>query len=487
MFPKVIGVLPLGFALAASAASATTGLRLTPPLRQDNGRWQWHVASVDASPLTLDRSERIEIVSSPRLDQPLASWELFAATRALTNGALRVEHPAVVSPGRQFFVARESIRETTVTVRTAAEFRGAVAAATAGTRILLASGTYPGGFSFGSLRGAAGSPIVIAAADPEHPPLIQGGANGIQLSDPEFVELQDLTFAGATGNGLNIDDGGTSATPAHGLVLRRIRVQDVGPTGNHDGIKLSGVNAFRVESCVVERWGTGGSAIDMVGCHQGLIVSNLFRHLPSTAAEVGSGVQAKGGSRDIVIRRNRFEHAGSRAVNLGGSTGREFFRPPLVAGEDHWEARDLTVEGNTFVGSLSPVAFVGVDTAVVRFNTFYLPQRWLMRILQETTAADFVPCRGGSFTDNLVAFDSRQWSAGGVNVGPGTEAATFRFARNWWYCLDTPARSRPTLPVAETGGTYGVSPEFRQVEQGDFRLAPGSPASGVGAEALPLP
>lgn len=484
MVPQVLGVLPLALALAAPAA---TSLRLTPPRRHEDGRWRWQVAAADATPLTQDRGERIQILSSPQAERPLSSWEIFAATRVFTNGTIQIEQGAAPTPGPRFFAARESIPAMIVTVRTAAEFRGAVSSATPGTRILLASGPYPGGFSFVALRGTAAAPIVIAAADPENPPLIEGGANGIQLSDPEFVELQDLVFAGASGNGLNIDDGGTFDTPAHDVVLRRLRVRDVGPTGNRDGIKLSGVKNFRVESCVVERWGTGGSAIDMVGCHQGLIVSNVFRHLPGTAAESGSGVQAKGGSRDIVIRRNRFEHAGSRAVNLGGSTGREFFRPPLVAGEEHWEARDLTVEGNTFVGALSPVAFVGVDTAVVRFNTFYLPQRWLIRILQETTGADFVPCRRGSFTDNLVAFDSRQWSAGGVNVGPGTAASTFQFARNWWYCLDAPARSRPTLPVAETGGTYGISPEFRQADQGDLRLVPGSPAGAVGAEALPSP
>jgi len=80
------------------------------------------------------------------------------------------------------------------------------------------------------------------------------------------------------------------------------------------------------------------------------------------------------------------------------------------------------------------VAFVGVDGAEVRFNTIYRPERWAFRILQETTAAGFVACRNGRFTDNIVAFHSSQWSSGGVNIGPNTAPGTFQFARNWW-CL----------------------------------------------------
>jgi hypothetical protein len=163
----------------------------------------------------------------------------------------------------------------------------------------------------------------------------------------------------------------------------------------------------------------------------------------------------------------------------------EYFRPPLLAGTDHWEAKDIRVEGNTFIGSTVPVAFVGVDTAVVRYNTIYRPERWALRILQETTAAGFVPCRNGVFADNIVAFHSTQWASGGVNTGPNTAPATFQFASNWWYCLDDPARSWPTLPVAEMSGVYGLNPQFSDAVNGDLRLQPGSPASRVGAEALP--
>ena len=133
----------------------------------------------------------------------------------------------------------------------------------------------------------------------------------------------------------------------------------------------------------------------------------------------------------------------------------------------------------------APVAFVGVDGAVVRYNTIYRPARWALRILQETTLEGFVPSRGGVFTDNIVAFRSDEWVQGGVNIGPGTAPKTFTFARNFWCCIDDPTASRPALPTEETDGVYGTDPLFQDAEAGDLRLQSGSPALRAGAEALP--
>lgn len=366
-----------------------------------------------------------------------------------------------------------------VVVRDSTELRRALAEARGGTRILLAPGQYAGGLHFSNVRGESNRPIVIAAAEAGRPPVIQGGGNGLQLSDPAFVELHHLVFTGWSANGVNIDDAGSFDTPARGIVLRGLIVTNTGPRGNRDGIKLSGVDDFRVEGCTVTGWGVGGgSGVDMVGCHRGLIRSNVFRHTD----EAGStGVQCKGGTSEIRIQRNRFENAGGRAVNIGGSTGRAYFRPPLRESSGNAEARDIRVEGNVFVGSAAAMAFVGVDGATVRFNTIYQPKRWALRILQETRTPDFVPSRNGVFTDNVIAFHSAQWSEGGVNVGSGTAPGTFQFARNWWYCLDQPGRSRPRLPSPETNGVYGRAIVFRDAAGGDLRL---TAPNGAGADAF---
>src|SRR5262249_10210997 len=162
-----------------------------------------------------------------------------------------------------------------------------------------------------------GKPIVLAAADPKRPPVLEGGGVGLHLTDPAHVELSHLVVARISGNGINIDDGGSYDSPAHHVVLRDLVVREVGPNGNRDGIKLSGLDDFRVEGCTIERWGSGGSGIDMVGCHRGSIRGSTFRHTDPIGA---NAVQAKGGSSDITVSGCRFDHAGGRAVNLGGST-----------------------------------------------------------------------------------------------------------------------------------------------------------------------
>jgi hypothetical protein len=355
--------------------------------------------------------------------------------------------------------------------------REALAQAEPGTTVYVAPGTYEGGVYLSNLQGTEDAPIVIAGADPQNPPVIEGGGNCLHLVNATHVELRDLVLRAATGNGLNIDDGGDYSSPAHHITLRRLRVEQIGPDGNRDGIKLSGVDDFRVLDCTIDRWGTGGSAIDMVGCHRGLIEDCTFRHEPGLNG--GTGPQTKGGSSEIVIRGNLFEHAGSRAVNIGGSTGLQFFRPEPRG----YEAKDITVEGNVFVGSLAAVAFVGCDGATVRFNTIYKPRKWALRILQETREEGFVPCRDGVFTDNIIVFGSDAWSEGGVNIGPGTAPETFTFARNVWYCVDDPDRG-PRLPTEERDGLVGEDPLLADPESGDFSLQQTSPAEGRGHTAL---
>ncbi|HET6410013.1 MAG TPA: right-handed parallel beta-helix repeat-containing protein [Chthoniobacteraceae bacterium] len=351
-----------------------------------------------------------------------------------------------------------------VAIRTADELRAALRGAKPGTQLVLAAGSYTGGFYAGGLRGEPGKPIVIKAADPSSPPVFTDAKTGLHLSGPAHVELKHLTFRGLSDNGLNIDDGGNADQLAQHISLDQLVFEAIGSRGNQDAIKLSGIADFRVIDCVIKQWGTGGgSGIDMVGCHRGVISGNAFAH---NRAPNCTGVQCKGGTSDITIRQNQFEDAGGRAVNIGGSTGLQFFRPKLKDGEEHAEARNIVVEGNTFTGSMAAVAFVGVDGAKVQFNTIKIPERWALRILQETKNPGFVACRNGEFTDNLVIFESQKWGEGGVNIGAGTAPETFKFARNWWYCIDRPDRSEPKLPTPEKDGVYGKNPDVAKGKAG---------------------
>jgi len=360
-----------------------------------------------------------------------------------------------------------------VTVGTSAELRAAAAAAVPGTTILLRPGVYEGDVWLTGLVGEARAHITIRAADPNDRPRFVGGGEGLHVSEAAYLTLADIEISGASGNGLNIDDGGKHDAPAHDIRLMRLYVSDIGPHGNRDGIKLSGVDHFFVWDCLVERWGDGGSAIDMVGCHWGEIEACTFR---GGGMPDANGVQMKGGSLDVTVHRCTFIDAGSRAVNIGGSTGLQFFRPKPQG----YEAKDIIVEDCAFVGGQAAVAFVGVDGAKVHHNTIYHPGRWATRILQETTAEGFVPCRNGVFRDNIIVFRSDQWAEGGVNIGPNTAPETFRFEGNLWFCEDRPEASAPSLPVPEGNGLVGVDPLLVDPENGDFTLREGSPAEGKG-------
>jgi nitrous oxidase accessory protein NosD len=148
-----------------------------------------------------------------------------------------------------------------------ASLRRALRGAKPGDNLRIAPGTYSGSL-YAEIQGTKERRIVVEAADPANPPLIKGGGNGMQLARATYVTVLNLHFRGAADNGINIDDGGTD-TRAIGIVVEGLVVEDIGPKGNHDGIKLSGLKDFAVRDCTVAGW--GGNAIDLVGCSDGVI------------------------------------------------------------------------------------------------------------------------------------------------------------------------------------------------------------------------
>ena len=364
-----------------------------------------------------------------------------------------------------------TLQTTVVSVQTTGEFRAAVSSARSGTTITVAPGIYQGGSYHVNVAGTAAAPIVIRGSDRENPPVFRGGDNGIQLSDAQHVTFEDLVFEAATLTGISIDDAGTFDTPSHHITFTRVVVRDL-PDGMVDGIKLAGVTDFLIAASRIERW--SGAAINMVGCHRGLIRGNAFTNV---AGRGGTGLSMKGGSSQIAVTDNRFDHGGARAVQIGGTTSLTLFRPQP---HERAEASRITVERNVIVGSETPVTFVGSDGGVFRFNTVYSPSAYLLRILQENREAGMVPSQNGVITDNIFAWRGDV----ALNIGAATNAASFTFARNLWYRGDAPAGSQVALPSPEVGGVYGFDPHFSappadlrtpaSVTQGAYGSAPAS-------------
>jgi hypothetical protein len=150
------------------------------------------------------------------------------------------------------------------------------------------------------------------------------------------------------------------------------------------------------------------------------------------------------------------------------------------------EARNIRAYANVIEGSQAAVAFVGCVECVAVNNTIVDPGKWVVRILQETTSSGstaFLPASQGRFANNLVYY-TRAAVSTHVNVGAGTDAPSFTFSHDLWYAHDDPARSAPSLPVAETGAVVGQDPRF---VAGSRALAADSPAIGRGDGNLAPP
>ncbi|MCA9238956.1 MAG: hypothetical protein KDA37_02100, partial [Planctomycetales bacterium] len=238
-----------------------------------------------------------------------------------------------------------------------------------------------------------------------------------------------------------------------------------------------------IDQVYVSNWGAGGSAVDPVGSHHGLIENSTFI---STVATGGSGIRPKGGSKDITIRGNLVSLATGqgRGVQAGGSTDSQFFR--FIDGDSGYEAADITVEGNTILGGSSAISWVNIDGGVFHHNVLQRPADWAFRILNENPGDAILDTQNGVMADNVVRYAGDSWRSAGNYDGPEVLEETFTFDGNHWINLDdpTPAGSTPQLPAPESNGLYGgqdastVDQHAWQFDWGRWLVAPGPKGSG---------
>lgn len=341
----------------------------------------------------------------------------------------------------------------------------ALSQATPGTRIRIAAGTYGAIGAFSNLHGTLQAPIALIG---DGAVVVDTGRTDValHLSDPRYVVIQGITIQNTAPHGINIDDGGNYSTPAEHVVLRNMTFRNIGTGGNNDCLKLSGVDRFYIEGSSFSGCNQG-EAIDMVGCHNGVISGNVFSDLPM------NGVQTKGGSADVLIHGNRFSNIAQRSINAGGSTGAAYYRP---ANTTHEAARIQMVANIIERPGVAPVAFVGCDTCVFANNTIIEPGTYLARILEENTT--LTAGAYGYFINNIIVLNTNGRGAV-VNIGPNTQPATYTFGSNLWYSLDNTAYTGPTLGgsiPAETGSVIQQNPLL----DANRRPQSGSPALGAG-------
>lgn len=337
--------------------------------------------------------------------------------------------------------------------------------ARAGDTILLFAGTFTGGDVIRHLHGNAKNWISIRAAVGTEVVYL-GGQEAFHISESSYISIEGLIFEQQTGNGINVDDGGKAGKLTHHIRFENCIWRGMNATGNSDELKLSGVDDFIVRHCKFSNGAPKGSLVDMVGCHQGIFEQCVFQNAGSNC------IQAKGGSSDILITQNKFINGGERALNIGGSTNPALFRPA----EANYEAKNIHVQSNIFIGSAASVTFVGAVNCTVENNTLYAPEKWAVRILQETTATGFLPCSNNTFSHNIIMFTGA--TANAVNIGVNTSPETFRFSYNLWYSTYHPSGTLPGIPVNETNTIIKRDPLFADTI--NFYLTQQSPARQAG-------
>lgn len=327
-------------------------------------------------------------------------------------------------------------------IRTPAELKTALAKPTSGDTWKILPGEYPGGLFVKGVE-----KLTIEAADPKNPPVFAGGSNAWQFSRTPGLTLRHLTCRGQTGNGFNLDDGGPDKGDVPGITLENLTISDIGPTGNFDGIKCSGLSGLTIKDCTIHGW--GGQAIDLVGCHQVLITGCRILGKPGYSQHTGP--QFKGGCDEVTLENCTFLDAGGRPIQAGGSTGLDYFRP-LGA---KYEARRVIIRNNKIEGGDCACAFTGVDGAEFSGNTVIRPQKWFFRILTETKVEGFPPARNVLISNNHFTWRRNDLNNPTINIGPDTAPETFRFENNHWLAEDKPEASDPKLPLPQTGAQFG--------------------------------
>ncbi len=310
---------------------------------------------------------------------------------------------------------------------------------------------------------------IIITSNPRNPALYEGGSTAIQLSDVSYLKISNIVFSGQTANGLNIDDGGTYESPAHHIIIENCSWLGMNATGNNDELKMSGVDNFEISLCNFDNGAAGGSLIDMVGCHQGKIFRNNFTNAGSNA------IQAKGGSKDIDIYQNFFQNCGQRSVNIGGSTGLQYFRPL----EAKHEAMNIRIFSNQFIGSVAPIAFVGATQCSVINNLLYMPSRWLVRILQENLSEGFVRCSFNTFANNICFFNNSANNEQGINIGSNTLPNTFDFSNNLWFNSENPNWNGPNPSLIHSNSIINQNPQLKKYDH-TYIIDAASPAVAKG-------
>lgn len=216
-----------------------------------------------------------------------------------------------------------------------------------------------------------------------------------------------------------------------------------------------------------------GQLLDMVGAQDVRVIGNRLHDVVDQP-----GIQAKGGSTDVLIDRNVVT-AADGGINLGGVTAPDSFYPP----DADYEGLRVVATNNVLVSTQVAAAFWGChDCAFTNNSVVMTDPHQPVRFHNGTTPTGGVSTvQNPQLIDNLFSFATRPQDL--LNATPLDNAATLVQSHNLFYCATRPiAEVFSDIPVgdASTGTLLDVDPQLTDPESGDLTLQPSSPALDTG-------
>ena len=392
-----------------------------------------------------------------------------------------------------------------------------------GTAVRIMPGEYNEQIARNDLYGTEEHPIWIGGAPGMEWPNIVVDNVFMNISGGSYVIFHDMEVthtppyrAGRHGFNISSGSGQTYTTPGdpatinldafynpeetHHFVFRSLYVHHIGDSP----IKTAGVNTYWLFDCEVaygQQGLRGSGSIDNVGSHHATVAFNYVHHA------IGHGMVFKGGCSDVDVYCNLLVDYGVRGVQMGQSTGKEFFRPPLhlLPANERYEAKNIRTYSNIFIGGgyeingrfegSSAIAFASSINCYAVNNTIINPTGQLFRILnnEQQDESPSYP-NAPRLTDNGAAccgvvanniFYYGKLRNEAVNVGPSTKPETFIVRNNLFYNTEEPNRKPDFGQVKEENSVFGSDPLFEDSSTWNFKLKANSPAIEAGAD-LPL-
>ncbi len=239
-----------------------------------------------------------------------------------------------------------------------ADYRTRLKALRAGDELRLVPGVYRLGLPVHKLRGRAGMPIVITAADPTSPPVFHArpDKSTVSIADASHVEIRGLVIDGRGLESHGVKCEGDSGLSDH-ITLEALVFR--GHAANQQIVAIS-------TKCPAWRWVIRGNRID--GAGTGLYLGKADGSAPFVGGVIEGNLVTRtlGYNLEIKHQRGRSTLAG---VPAGGE--QNIIRHNLFSKAEGASA-GLRARPNVLVGDIDPPGQGAEDLTLVYGNVFYL-------------------------------------------------------------------------------------------------------------------